>query len=53
MTRTCADCRRQYVVSVDERRLRGQAADTLCPRCQVAAAHEAWSEVTPAGTRAA
>lgn len=37
---TCVECRREYTVSEDERRMRGDAVDTLCPRCQVAAAHE-------------
>lgn len=37
---TCVECRREYVVSEDERRMRGDVVDTLCPRCQVAAAHD-------------
>jgi hypothetical protein len=41
---TCIECRREYAVSEDERRRRGDAVDTLCARCQVAAAHDAWGE---------
>jgi hypothetical protein len=44
---SCAECRREYAVSADERRRRGVAAETLCPRCQVAAAHDAWSGGAP------
>jgi hypothetical protein len=40
----CTECRRAYDVSAEERRRRGAAAETLCPRCQVAAAHDAWSD---------
>jgi len=43
----CTECRREYPVSAEERRLRGVAAETLCPRCQVAAAHDAWSAGAP------
>ena len=54
MTRTCAECRRAYAVALDERRLRGAAADTLCPRCQIAAAHDSWRDATlPLPDRAA
>ena len=44
---TCAECRRDYALAPDERRLRGEAAEILCPGCQVAAAHDAWAPAAP------
>ena len=41
---TCTECRREYAVSDDERRMRGDAVDRLCTQCQIAAAHDSWSE---------